>query len=256
MPDWSAQQYLKFEDQRSRPARDLAAQIPLSDPRRIVDLGCGPGNSTEILRARYPNAEIVGLDSSPDMLAKARARLPGVSFVEGNLETWPPPAGVDLLYSNATFQWVPDHLAVLERLLAALPEGGVLAVQMPDNGDEPSHALLRKIAAHEPWVGLLASANIIRDGLPPVSTYYDRLRPRCRAFDIWHTLYEHPIDDADGIVEWFKGSRLRPYLDALGKDRAPEFLAAYTAEIARAYPPQFDGKRLLRFPRLFIVAVR
>ena len=117
MADWSAQQYLKFEDQRSRPARDLAAQVPLTDPRRIFDLGCGPGNSTEILRERYPGAELIGLDSSPDMLAKARARLPNATFVEGNLETWAPPAGVDLLYSNATFQWVLDHLAVFERLL-------------------------------------------------------------------------------------------------------------------------------------------
>jgi len=255
MPDWSAQQYLKFEDQRSRPARDLAAQIPLQDARRIYDLGCGPGNSTEILRARYPDAELLGVDSSPDMLTKACARLPGVTFVQGDLETWTPPAGVDVLYSNATFQWVRDHLMVLERLLASLPEGGVLAVQMPDNSEEPSHALLREVAARAPFAQLLASANIIRDGLPPVPVYYDRLRPRCRAFDIWHTLYEHPIDGAGGIVEWFKGSRLRPYLDAL-KDRSADFLDAYTAEIAKAYPKQYDGKCLLRFPRLFIVAVR
>lgn len=255
MADWSAQQYLKFEDQRSRPARDLAAQVPLAAARRVFDLGCGPGNSTEILRERWPDAALTGVDSSPDMLGKARVRLPGVDFVEADLATWTPPRDVDLFYSNATFQWVPDHLTVFERLLEALPAGGVLAVQMPDNGGEPSHALLRELAAEAPWRERLASATVLRDDLPPVSVYYDRLRPRCRGFDIWHTLYEHPIDGAAGIVEWFKGSRLRPYLDAL-QDRSADFLAAYQARIATAYPQQYDGKCLLRFPRLFLVAVK
>lgn len=255
MADWSAQQYLKFEDQRSRPARDLAAQVPLAAPRRVFDLGCGPGNSTEILRARWPDAALTGVDSSPDMLAKARARLPGVDFLQADLATWTPPRDADLFYSNATFQWVPDHLAVFERLIDALPPGGVLAVQMPDNGAEPSHALLRDLAGAAPWRDTLASAAVLRDDLPPVSVYYDRLRPRCRGFDIWHTLYEHPIDGAAGIVEWFKGSRLRPYLDAL-KDRGADFLAAYQARLATAYPRQYDGKCLLRFPRLFLVAVK
>lgn len=256
MADWNAQQYLKFEDQRTRPARDLAAQVPLQSPGRVFDLGCGPGNSTEVLRERFPDAGLTGLDSSPDMLAKARVRLPDVTFVQADLTTWSPPSGVDLLYSNATFQWVPDHISVFERLLDALPQGGVLAVQMPDNADEPSHVLLREVAAQQPWAGLLASANILRDGLPPVSTYYDRLRPRCRMFDIWHTSYEHPMDGAKGIGEWFKGSRLRPYLDALPKERHADFLAEYTARLAKAYPRQFDGKCLLRFPRLFVIAVR
>lgn len=256
MSDWNARQYLKFEDQRSRPARDLAAQVPLKDARRIFDLGCGPGNSTEILREMFPQAELTGLDSSPDMLAKARARLPGVSFVEGDLATWSPPVDADLLYSNATFQWVPDHLSVLDRLLKALPPGGVLAVQVPDNTGEPSHRLADEVAADPRWAATLAASDAGRDALPAVAAYYDRLKPHCRHFDIWHTYYEHPLDGAEGIVEWFKGSHLRPFLDALNPEQRAAFLADYTARIAKAYPTRFDGKSLLRFPRLFLLAVR
>jgi trans-aconitate 2-methyltransferase len=135
--DWSAQQYLKFEDERTRPSRDLLAQVPLDSPTRVVDLGCGPGNSTELLIQRFRQAEVIGVDSSPDMLGQARKRLPRCTFVEGDLSTWMPEQGTDLLFGNAVFQWVPDHPKVLARLLHSLPPGGVLAVQMPDNTNEP-----------------------------------------------------------------------------------------------------------------------
>ena len=144
MSDWSANQYLKFEDERTRPPRDLIAQIPLAQAGRVFDLGCGPGNSTELLVARYPDAEVIGLDSSPDMLRQARARLPKCSFIEADLTRWTPPAGTDLLFANASFQWLPDHEAVLRRMLQALAPGGVLAVQMPRNFTAPSHVLMRE----------------------------------------------------------------------------------------------------------------
>jgi trans-aconitate 2-methyltransferase len=254
MADWSANQYLKFEDQRTRPASDLAAQIPLEAPRKVYDLGCGPGNSTEVLHKRFPKASITGVDSSPDMLEKARKRLPDMTFVEADLNTWTPPADADVFYSNATFQWVPNHIPVLQRLLQALQEGGALAVQMPDNFNEPSHSSMRDVAKSGPWAAILKDAP--RPLLPTVGVYYDALRPHCRYVDIWHTYYQHPLDGADAIIEWVKATGLRPFLDPLPDAQRAEFLAEYKARLIKAYPPQCDGKSLLRFPRLFMVAVR
>lgn len=254
MADWSANQYLKFEDQRTRPASDLAAQIPVQEPRKVYDLGCGPGNSTEVLRQRFPKASITGVDSSPDMLKQARARLPDMTFVQADLRSWTPPTDADVFYSNATYQWVPDHIPAFQRLLQALPEGGVLAVQMPDNFHEPSHASMREVAANGPWAAVLKDAP--RDLLPPVGIYYDALRPHCRYVDIWHTHYEHPLEGSAAIVDWFKGTALRPFLDPLPEAQRTDFLAAYTARLTKAYPAQCDGKSLLRFPRFFLLAVR
>jgi trans-aconitate 2-methyltransferase len=254
--DWSARQYLKFEDERTRPPRDLLAQVPLESPRRVVDLGCGPGNSTELLIKRYPQAQVVGLDSSPDMLRQANQRLPNCEFEQADLADWSPPERTDLLFANAVFQWVPDHPAVLQRLLAALSTGGVLAVQMPDNTEEPALALMREVAASEPWAPQLALAAAARDDLPTPAAYYDLLSPRCAQLDIWHTVYNHVLAGPAAIVEWFKGSGLRPFLAPLDDAMRRDFLTEYTARIARAYPSRHDGRVLLRFPRLFIVAVR
>ena len=254
MAEWSAGQYVKFEDERSRPSLDLVARVPVADPRRVVDIGCGPGNSTEIVRARWPGAELFGLDSSPDMLAAARKRLPGVTFLEADVSTWEPMAGVDVFFSNATLQWVRGHQAVMQRLMRALPEGGALAVQVPDNQGEPTHALMRAVAEDGPWKAKFATA-IARQVMDAPSAYYDLLRP-FGTVDIWHTIYYHPLADAAAIVEWVKGSGLRPFLDRLDEDERKAFIADYTARIAAAYPPRSDGKVLLRFPRLFMVAVK
>jgi trans-aconitate 2-methyltransferase len=256
MADWSAQQYLKFEDERTRPSRDLLEQVPLSAPRKAVDIGCGPGNSTELLVERWPDAEIMGIDTSADMLAKARQRLPAQKFMEANVAHWVPPVDTDVLFANAIFQWVPDHLRHLHRLLGALPEGGVLAVQMPDNLDEPSHELMREVANAGPWRKTLGDAARIRDLLPKPGGYYDALRPLSSRIDIWHTVYNHVLDSPEAIVEWVKGTGLRPFIDPLEPADRKEFLREYTARIAAAYLPQADGKVLLRFPRLFIVAKR
>jgi trans-aconitate 2-methyltransferase len=237
MADWSAHQYLKFEDERTRPARDLLAQIPLVEARKVVDIGCGPGNSTELLIRRWPQASVIGVDTSADMLRQARERLPGHTFIEANIAHWAPPAGTDVVFANAVFQWVPDHLKHLKRLVGSLSEGGVLAVQMPDNLDEPSHILMR-------------------DGLPKPGSYYDELKPLCSRIEIWHTIYNHVLDDAAAVVEWVKGTGLRPFVDPLEPPERKAFLAEYTARIAGTYLPQQDGKVLLRFPRLFVIAVR
>jgi trans-aconitate 2-methyltransferase len=255
MADWSARQYLKFEDERTRPPRDLLAQVPLQRPRRVVDLGCGPGNSTELLVERFPHSEVAGLDSSADMLRKARERLPKCPFIEADIAAWTPEQGTDLLFANAAFQWVPDHPRVLRRLLEALPAGGVLAVQMPDNTDEPANALQREVAAQGPWAKNLAAAVPRADLLAP-EVYYDLLKPFCARIDIWHSVYNHVMATPQAIVEWFKGSSLQPYLSLLDAAGREEFLAAYAEKIAAAYKPRADGKVLLKFPRLFIVAVR
>ena len=256
MQDWSARQYLKFEDERTRPPRDLLAQVPLRSPRVVFDLGCGPGNSTELLVGRYPQAEVIGLDSSPDMLRKARERLPQGSFLQGDVASWSAPPRTDLLFANASFQWIPDHPRVLRRLLEALPPGGVLAVQMPDNTRELALFLQREVAASGPWAQNPQIKAAARADLPPPETYYDLLRPICAQLDIWHTVYHHVMPTPQAIVEWFKGSSLQPFLAALDAARREEFLAAYTAKIVGAYKPRVDGSVLLRFPRLFVVAVR
>lgn len=255
MNDWSPATYLKFEDERTRPARDLLAQVPLGGVRHAVDMGCGPGNSTELLAARFPDAKITGLDSSPAMLEEARKRLPGLDFSLADANAWVPDGQTDLVFANAIYQWVPGHLGQLPRVVAALPPGGVLAVQMPDNLAEPSHTLMRAVAAAGPWAGRLADA--ARLPLPSVRDYYDAIRPVASRVDIWHTAYNHPLADAAAIVEWVKATGLRPFIDPLSPAERAAFLAAYEAKIAEAYPPsRADGKVLLRFPRLFIVAQR
>lgn len=260
--NWNPSLYLKFEDDRTRPARDLLAQVPLQRPRTVIDLGCGPGNSTELLIQRFPNAHITGLDSSPDMLQQARQRLPNCAFLEADLATWTPPAEADLLFSNAVFHWVPDHPHVLQRLIEALPQGGVLAVQMPDNTREPAHLLMQEVAKTGPWghhpalhAALQAPlAEAMRPDLPAPEFYYDLLKPSCSRLDIWHAVYNHVVDGPAAIVEWFKSTALRPFISGMTSELAAEYLAAYTSEIARHYPVRADGKVLLRFPRIFLVA--
>src|SRR5262249_7514625 len=229
---------------------------PLARAQRVVDAGCGPGNSTELLIERFPDAEVIGLDSSPDMLRQARQRLPKGTFVQGDLATWVPQEPTDLVFGNAAVQRGPDHTVVPQRLLRALPPGGVLAVQMPDNTSEPALALMQEVARSGPYAGHPALEHAARGDLPTPAGYYDLLRPLCSHLNIWHTAYNHVMAGPKGIVEWFKGSALRPFLDALDAGQRNAFLADYTAQIAKAYPARFDGKVLLRFPRLFIVAVR
>ena len=254
MPDWSPDTYLKFEDERTRPARDLLNAVPLADPGFVIDIGCGPGNSTELLAERYPSARILGYDTSPAMIDKARARLPKGEFQLADAATFRPDSPPDLLFANAVFQWVPGHVELFVRLLGDLRPGGVLAVQMPDNLLEPTHRLMAEVAAIGPWADKLAGA--ARDRLPPVRSYYDALKPHCRRLDIWHGVYNHPLADAAAVVEWVKSTGLKPFLDPLDAAEKAEFLARYTAKIAEAYPPLAGGGVLLRFPRLFIVASR
>lgn len=254
--DWSAGQYGKFEAERTRPAADLLARVATAGVARVVDLGCGPGNSTELLVQRFPHAAVLGIDLSEEMLAAARARLPGVEFRRADIAAWRPEAPADVIFANASLQWVPDHETLFPALLAGLAPGGTLAVQMPDNLDEPTHRLMREIAADGPWAERLAGAAAGRAERHGAAWYYGLLGGRgARTIDVWRTTYFHPLAGAGAVVEWLKGTGLRPFLERLLPAETEPFLERYRAAIAEAYPAR-GGVVLLPFPRLFIVATR
>ncbi|QRM30926.1 trans-aconitate 2-methyltransferase [Microvirga sp. VF16] len=256
MVDWNAGLYLKFEDERTRPSIDLLGRVPLEEATSCVDIGCGPGNSTELIAKRYPAARVLGIDNSPDMLAKARARLPDLRFEEADIANWQTDERFDLIFANAVLQWLPGHPGLLKRLVSFLKDGGCLAVQMPNNLNEPSHRLMAQIAQETRWAEKLSSAIKAKETIGSFEDYYGWLRQAGCAVDIWQTTYIHPLDGAEAIVEWFKSTGLKPYIDPLSPEERSEYLRRYHAAIAQAYPTQQDGKVLLRFPRLFFVARR
>ena len=253
MHGWDAKQYLRFGAERTRSAFDLLARIDLATPRRIVDLGCGPGNSTALLRERWPDAEITGLDSSADMLEAARRDHAGIDFVVGDIAEWTPDDGYDLVFSNAALQWVSDHERLLPRLIKAVAPEGVLAVQMPSNYDFPTHKLMRQAAAEGPWRERLADARPPSPVKPP-EFYYDLLAPYCARLTLWETNYIQIVESIDGMIEWLRGTGLRPFLARLDTAEQPVFVERYKALLAAAMPPRPDGKRLLPYPRLFFIA--
>lgn len=258
MSDWSPTQYLRFAGHRLRPALDLLGRIPAESPNAVYDLGCGPGNVTRILAERWPSAPVHGLDSSAEMLAKARAE-PGMpanaSFETADLHTWKPAAPADVLYSNAALQWLNGHETLFPRLLNQLRPGGTLAVQMPRNHAAPSHTCMLEAAAN---VGMLAELEPVMRSRPVAepSFYYDILAPLAAEVDIWETIYVQTLEGENPVVEWTKGSALRPLLAALDEKRRAVYHAEYSRLIAAAYPQRPDGRTLLPFRRLFIVARR
>ncbi|WP_400771546.1 trans-aconitate 2-methyltransferase [Methylosinus sporium] len=255
MSDWDIALYRKYERERTRAAGDLLARIPEFEPTTVFDLGCGPANSTELLAARFPRATLVGLDTSDEMLEVARRRgIASAQFQKQDIAAWRPAEPADLVFSNAALQFVPDHDEAIVRLLSVLRPGGWLAVQMPNTTQEMSHALMRMIAADGPWAERLVPIAKTRPVISPPEEYYRRLAAHASVFETWQTTYVHPLDGAKGVVEWFEGSALRPFLDPLNKIERSLFLSRYESELAAAYPLQPDGKVLLRYPRLFFVA--
>jgi len=252
-PVWDPEQYLRFGDERLRPALDLLARVSHDGPRLVVDLGCGAGSAMPALRARFPGAALRGVDGSSEMLAKARAA--GFETEQADIARWASAEPVDVLFSNAALHWLPHHEALFPRLLGRLAPGGVLAVQMPHMHAAPVRAAQERLAAEGPWTGRLSGVKSAAP-VPEVAWYHDLLAPRTTALDIWRTEYLHVLRGEDPVARWAMGSSLRPYMDAL--EGAPElrdgFLAAYREEMRRAYPPQGDGAVLLPFQRLFILA--
>ncbi|PIB61281.1 trans-aconitate 2-methyltransferase [Pseudomonas sp. 2822-17] len=251
---WSAKQYTMFEQQRTRPVRDLVAAIPNLDVHTAVDLGCGPGNSTQVLAERFPQADVTGMDSSEDMLVDARNRLPSLSFELADIGAWNPVKTFDVILANASLQWLPDHATLYPHLVNQLNPGGTLAVQTPDNLDEPAHRLAREVAADGPWAARIGTVK--HNERHAASYYYQLLSKHCATIDVWRTTYLHPLADHGAVVEWFKGSALRPFLAPLTDDEKVAFLQEYQARITQAYPALADGSVLLPFPRLFIIATR
>jgi trans-aconitate 2-methyltransferase len=254
MADWNPALYRRFEDERTRPARELLSRVPLADCKLAYDLGCGPGNSTELIVERFPNARVVGLDNSPAMVDSARKRLPKVEFELADASTWTPEQAPDLIYANATLQWLPAHEKLVPRLFSLLAPGGVLAVQMPDNRQEPTHRAMRELASQSPWNAAIGDPEKVRTELLTIGGYYDLLANEAAQVDVWHTIYQHVMASPAAIVEWVSGTGLRPYVDPLPADLRESYLAAYGRCIARDYPRRADGKYLLAFPRMFIVA--
>ncbi len=253
---WSAAQYVRFEDERNRPIHDLLNALPSDGVATAVDIGCGPGNSTERLQQRFPQARVQGFDSSPGMIDAARKRLPKIDFSVADIAQWQGEERFDVILGNAVLQWLPDQAALLPRLVAKLTSGGRLAVQVPDNLDEPAHVLMRETAAAGPWAAKLARSSEARAPRHDARWYVEQLRPIAARVEIWRTTYYHALADASAIVEWFKGTGLRPFLDPLDAVERDAYLELYLGAVTRAYPPLPGGGVLLPFPRLFFVAAK
>lgn len=255
---WDPAQYLRFGGERSRPFADLLARVDATDPRRVVDLGCGEGRLTASLAARWPRARITGVDSSPEMLAAARSDAdPGrVTFALGDVRDWRPDGSVDVVLSNAVLHWVPGHEELLARWAAWLAPGGRLAVQVPGNFRAPTHALLAELCRSPRWADRLAEAAPRPDAVLEPAGYLAALESAGLAADVWETTYVHVLTGPDPVLGWVRSTVLRPVLARLDADDAAELVAQYAAVLRDAYPPRPDGSTVLPFRRVFGVGSR
>jgi len=251
---WNPDQYLKFAGPRLQPAVDLLARVPCANPRIVYDLGCGAGNVTQLLAVRWPQAVITGVDDSAEMLAKAKAAVPGAHWVQLSLASWQASEPADLIYSNAALHWLPDHRRLFPALLAQLATGGVLAVQMPRNFGAPSHTLIGETVRGGPWRSLLEPL-LAPSPVAEPAFYHEILSSQAARLDIWETEYLQVLAGADPVKEWTKGTWLRQFLDALPPSQRPVFEDDYAARLRAAYPQLADGNTLFPFRRLFLLAV-
>lgn len=253
---WDPTLYLKFGNERTRAAADLLARVLLLEPKLIVDIGCGPGNSTALLRARYPQARIIGMDSSPDMLADAAKSGIEAEWGQGDFESFAPPAPADLIYANASLQWSSDPLALTQRLFGLLAPGGVLALQVPHNQDSSSYLDIRDATQMPRWKDALKNAKQYDPGFAKAEDYYKAIASLGGASDIWTTIYYHQLEGEDPVFRFLSGTGLRPFTQALEGDERDSFEAEIKQRFARAFPRQDDGSTLFPFRRLFCVATR
>ncbi|NJC41766.1 trans-aconitate 2-methyltransferase [Brevundimonas alba] len=254
-PAWDPLQYSRFERERDRAAHDLLARLPEQlEAAEIWDLGCGAGQHAVALRRRWPEAKVHGLDSSEEMLTAARQSEADVEWRLGDIADWRPERPVDLIFANASLHWLSDHEALFRRLTATLAPGGVIAVQMPMAWETRHHALMREIAEQGSWAGALAGVETVAPLLEP-EQYYAVLAEACEAVDVWSTSYLQALTGPDAVLEWMKGTALRPYLAVLTDPvMQAAFLDALGGRLSAAFPQRDDGVTLLPFPRLFLVA--
>jgi trans-aconitate 2-methyltransferase len=251
---WDPKIYMGFAGERTRPAAELLARVPIEAPKRVADLGCGPGNSTALLAARWPDADLEGVDNSAEMLAEARALDFRARWTLADVATWAPPAPCDVIFSNATLQWLPDHPALLPRLMSHVADGGAFAFQVPRNFNDPSHVLIRELAQSGPWAAKLRDVRNI--GVLEPADYFAILEPHTSSIDIWETRYLQVLDGEDAVYRWVSGTGLRPFANALAGAEREAFLSEYKRRVAAAYPRRPSGKTLFPFQRLFAVARR
>jgi trans-aconitate 2-methyltransferase len=253
---WDAAHYLKFGTERTRPAHDLAGRIEVEAARRVVDVGCGPGNSTQVLRARWPEAEILGIDSSPEMIATARERYPDQDWLLADAATWNTPEPFDVVFSNAALQWIPNHAALISGLFNHVGPSGALAVQIPSYSRLPVRMHIHEISEDPTWSHRMEAARS-RLTMESPEFYYDVLAPTAERMDVWETEYFHVMPDAGAIVDWISSTGLRPFLDALESAADRErFVGRLKSRVAESYPVRNDGKVLFPFKRLFVIAYR
>ena len=268
MVTWDSAQYLRFRNERTQPSRDLAMQLPPDGGtvRRVLDIGCGPGNSTAVLRERYPHAEILGVDSSPEMIEAARKAHPDIDFALCDVSVESGKAGdilgladlpgdFDVVFSNACIQWVPNHRRLIPRLLGRLHKGGVLAVQTPMNYEEPIHRIIGEIVHSPAYADRLPQQREFYNLTPP--EYWELLHTCAASFRMWKTTYMHTLPSHEAIMDWYRGTGLRPYLQALATDEERRtFESEVFARVREEYPVRSDGSIIFPFPRFFFTAVR
>lgn len=256
MTTWDSKQYEKFIRERTQPAIDLVNRIPPMDPKTAIDIGCGPGNSTRVLADKFPQARVIGVDASKEMLAAAKREQPKLAFqlFDANRDCPNYAERFDLVFSNACIQWIPDHPQLLKNLMGMLRTGGVLAVQTPMNDQEPIHCIISQLVQSEKWRAKLPQPRVFHH--LKQEEYFDLLAGLASDFTVWETVYCHRMPSHESILEWYKGTGLRPYLSVLGQEDAAELAQDVLREVKLAYPVRKNGEILFRFPRFFFLATK
>ena len=255
MSDWNARQYLKFQKERTQPALDLAARLEYDSPAKALDIGCGPGNSTAVVKARFPGARVIGVDSSQNMVETARKDHPELEFIQWDITTDLDalPHDFDVVFSNACLQWVPDHPSLLPRLMGFLKPGGLLAVQIPMNYQEPIHRIIETTVSRSPWTEKIPYMRLFYTLTQ--EEYFDVLSRTASDFTLWQTTYLHRMPSHQAIMDWYSSTGLRPYLNAAVDEAArEEFYQEIFRQVQEAYPVQENGEIIFRFPRFFFIA--